>query len=45
VQKVSLVTDIAARLAMALGRLEENQAAPSFEKFLEANTLKAAQKE
>jgi len=31
VQKVSLVTEIAARLAMALGRLEETQADPEFE--------------
>lgn len=41
VQKVSLVTEIAARLAMALGRLEEHQAGPAFENSPEADTLKA----
>lgn len=41
VQKVGLVTEIAARLAMALGRLEEHQAGPAFENSPEADTLKA----
>ena len=45
VQKVSLVTEIAARLAMALGRLEEHQAGHAFEKFPEINALKVTQKE
>jgi hypothetical protein len=45
VQKVSLVTEIAARLAMALGRLEEHQAGPAFERFPETITLKGTPKE
>jgi DNA-binding IclR family transcriptional regulator len=45
VQKVSLVTEIAARLAMALGRQEERQAGPEFEKSLETIALRASQKE
>jgi IclR family transcriptional regulator, KDG regulon repressor len=44
-QKVSLVTEIAARLAMALGRLEERQIAPAFEEPLEANAVMTPQKE
>jgi IclR family KDG regulon transcriptional repressor len=35
VQKVSLVTEIAARLAMGLGKLEEHQAERAFEKWPE----------
>ncbi len=45
VQKVNLVTEIAARLAMGLGKLEESQAGLGFERVPETNTLKASQKE
>lgn len=44
-QKVGLVTEIAARLAMGLGRLEEHQTGPSFDKSPEANALKTIQEE
>ena len=45
VQKVSLVTEIAARLAMALGRLEEHQAGPAIINSPETYTFKTSQKE
>lgn len=45
VQKVSLVAEIAARLAMGLGRLEGNQAGLAFEKSLETDALKASREE
>jgi len=44
-QKVNLVTEIAARLAMGLGRLEQNQAGAAFEKSLETNALEASREE
>jgi IclR family transcriptional regulator, KDG regulon repressor len=45
VQKVSLVTEIAARLAMALGRLEEHQAGPAIINSPETYAYKTSQKE
>jgi IclR family transcriptional regulator, KDG regulon repressor len=44
-QKVSLVTEIAARLAMGLVRMEENLASVAFEKSPETNTLRASREE
>jgi DNA-binding IclR family transcriptional regulator len=45
VQKVNLVTEIAARLAKGLSKLEESQAGLGFERVPETNTFKASQKE
>ncbi len=45
VQKVNLVTEIAARLAMGLGRLEGNPAGVAFEKSPETDALKASREE
>jgi IclR family transcriptional regulator, KDG regulon repressor len=44
-EKVSLVTEIAARLAMALGRLEGTQAGVAFEKTPDTNGRKATREE
>ena len=44
-QKVSLVTEIAARLAMGLGRLEGSQAGVAFEKSPETHARKASGEE
>jgi IclR family transcriptional regulator, KDG regulon repressor len=41
-EKVSLATEIAARLAMAMGRLEGSSASAAFEKSPETNTRKAS---
>jgi hypothetical protein len=45
VQKVSLVTEIAARLAMGLGRLEGNQAGVTFEKTRETDAVNSSREE
>ncbi len=45
VQKVNLVTEIAARLAMGLGRLEGNRAGVASEKSPETDALKASREE
>jgi IclR family KDG regulon transcriptional repressor len=44
VQKVSLVTEIAARLAMGLGKLEERQADRAFEKWPDPIAVAASRK-
>ena len=44
-EKVNLVTEIAVRLAMGLGRLEGNHAGVAIEKSAELNALKASREE
>lgn len=44
-EKVNLVTEIAVRLAMGLGRLEGNHAGVTIEKSAEMDTLKSSREE